>query len=514
MLGLLEAASPSVEQPYFYLPVDRAFTMTGHGTVVTGTLRRGPLCLGQTVQIWPGGGKAEVRGLEVHGQSVEAARPGWRTAVNLRGVKKNDLQRGDALATPGVLRATRLLDAELTMLPTTGKPLKRGQTVLFFHGTAELSARVYPLGQEAVLPGQTAFVQFRLAEDAAVPFNEPFILRIPSPAETIGGGVIFDPYPQKHTRTEDDLLRRVSILAHGSPAERLEEKLRQAGPAGRQFAELTIDLGLAADSVENAPVVLCSGGLALHATIFHALRLQAQAAVHHFHQTHPTRRGMPLEELRRGLPRTLPIAAYQRLLEMLTQTGTLETQDGLAREPGHSPEAGLSAVEREIMREMETLFRSGGLQPPSLDEVLRKDRRRKNLYHFLVEAGALVPTTERTSNRTVVFHRDALAEAEQALQTALADGAGRTVSELNTLLGTTRKFSIPLLEHLDGLGVTKREGDLRYAGTPKTSPPAVPLLRKGRDLAQCQVPYSETKGGDDAMADKTLRLTEMVSGAG
>ena len=473
--ALLADAAPPPEQPWFYLPVDRAFTLTGHGTVVTGTLRRGPLRLGQTVELWPGGGRAEVRGLEVHGQAVQTARPGWRTAVNLRGVKKDDIRRGDALATPGVLRTTRLLDAELTLLPTMEKPLKRGQTVQLHYGTTELPARVYPLGQESIPPGETAWVQLRLGEDVVVPVREPFVIRAPSPAETLGGGVIIDPYPQKHTRADADVLGQVQTLAQGSPAERVREKLRQAGPAGRSFNELLLDLGVSPASVEDAPAVLCSGGMALHPDVFDGLQIQAQDTLHRFHQAHPIRRGMPLEELRRSLPRTLNLAAFPRLLEALTTASALETGDGLAREPGHSPEAGLSAVEHNIAQEIEGLFRSGGLQPPGLDETLKKDRRRKTLYHFLVEAGTLVPVTERTSNRTVVFHRDAIAEAKRLLQTALAEGEGKTVSELNALWNTTRKFSIPLLEHLDGLGVTRREGDLRYLQELMQEEPTPPL---------------------------------------
>ena len=458
--ALLATAAPRAEQGYFYLPVDRAFTMTGHGTVVTGTLRRGPLRLGQTVEIWPSGGKAQVRGLEVHGQPVQTACPGWRTAVNLRGVKRGDLSRGDALATPGVLRPTRLLDAELTLLPTVEKPLKRGQTVNIHYGTAEISVRVYPLGSDTIRPGDTAFVQFRLAEEAAVPVREPFILRSPSPSETIGGGMVIDPYPQKHTRFEADVQRRVETLAHGLPTERFLEKLHEAGSAGRQLNDLAFDVG--ADDVPSDSFVFCAGGLALHPAVFAELQSQTREAVTHFHEKYPARRGMPLEELRRSLPQTLKPTAYHRILETLTEAGALEAQDGLARKAGYSPEAALSPVEREIMREIESLFRSAGLQPPGLEEALKKDRRRKNLYQFLVEAGTLVPTTERTSNRTVVFHRAAIAEAQRLLQGTLSDGTGRTVSELNALLGTTRKFSIPLLEHLDGIGVTRRDGDLRF----------------------------------------------------
>ena len=459
---LLAQAEPPREQPYFTLPVDRAFTITGQGTIVTGTLRRGPLRVGQTVEIWPSGLKAEVRGLEVHGQAVTTAPPGWRTAVNLRGVKKDDITHGDTLATVGALRPTRLLDAELTLLSSADKPVKRGQAVVLHFGTSELTARVYPLGQPEIAAGATAFVQFRLAEDAVVPSGEPFVIRTPSPVETVGGGRIVDPYPAKHTQVDEAVLRSVQVLAHGTPEERLREKLRAAGPEGRDARQLTLDLGLPSESLTSSlPAVFCSGGLVLDPDVFGVLRGQTQALVTQFHAAHPTRRGMPQEELRRRLPRVLKPAAYHHLLEELTADGTLQTLDGLVRQAGYSPEAALSAVERGIAHEIEAEFKAGGLKPPDMDAVLKRDRRRKSLYHFLVEAGTLVPTTERSSNKTVVFHRDALAEAERLLCAALSGGEGQTVSQLNAALGTTRKFSIPLLEHLDSLGVTKRAGDVR-----------------------------------------------------
>ena len=459
---LLTEAEPAREQSYFTLPVDRAFTMVGQGTIVTGTLRRGPMRVGQTVEIWPRGLKAEVRGLEVHGEPVQTALPGWRTAVNLRGVKKEDITHGDTLATVGALRPTRLLDAELTLLPSADKPVKRGQAVILHYGTSEVTARVYPLGRAEVSAGETAFVQFRLAVDAVVPTGEPFVIRTPSPVETVGGGRIVNPYPAKHTHVDEVVLRSVRVLAHGSPDERLREKLRAAGPEGRDARHLTLDLGLPLDALTpDLPAVFCPGGLVLHPDVFEVLRVQALALITQFHSAHPTRRGMPQEEVRRRLPRALKPAAYHRLLESLTEGGTLETSDGLVRAAGYLPEAALSAVEREIAQEIEAEFRQGGLKPPDLDAVLKRDRRRKALYHFLVEGGALVPTTDRTSNKTVVFHRDALAQAETRLHAALLDGAGQTVSQLNAALGTTRKFSIPLLEHLDGLGVTKRAGDVR-----------------------------------------------------
>jgi selenocysteine-specific elongation factor len=171
---------------------------------------------------------------------------------------------------------------------------------------------------------------------------------------------------------------------------------------------------------------------------------------------------MPSEELRRALPPALKPAGYTALLQALSEAGALETLASLVRTAGYSPEAALSAIEREIVREIEAAFLGGGLKPPELDAVLRRDRRRKTLYHYLVEAGALVPATDRTSNRTVVFHQSVIDALGPILQAALVDSDGLRVSELNQILNTTRKFSVPLLEHLDSIGLTRRDGDLRF----------------------------------------------------
>ena len=459
----LADAEPPPEYPYFSLPIDRVFTLTGQGTIATGTLRRGTLRTGQMVEIWPRGLKAEVRGLQVHGQAVSAAHPGWRTAVNLRGIKKDDLAHGDMLATVGALRPTRIVDAEMTLLGSAGKPLKRGAAVMLHHGTAEVPARVYPLGQSEIAPGERVFMQMRLGADAVLEWGEPFVLRLLSPAETIGGGTIADPYPRKHTRDDAQLAGHLQTLAHGAGAERFLAKLQEAGPAGRDPKPLGRDVGLReALSLHTLPVVVCSSSLVLHRDAFRGLEAQAVSGVRQFHAKHPTRRGIPSEELRRLLPPALKPAAYTTLLQAFSDAQTLETGGSLVRTAGYSPEAALSPTEREIACEIETAFREGGLKPPELDVVLKRDRRRKTLYHYLVESGALVPVTDRASSRTVVFHQSAIDALCPVLQNALAESGGLRVSELNQRLNTTRKFSVPLFEYLDSIGMTRREGDLRF----------------------------------------------------
>ncbi|MDQ2687049.1 MAG: selenocysteine-specific translation elongation factor, partial [Armatimonadota bacterium] len=458
LAALLGCATEAPASADFYLPVDRVFTMAGHGTVVTGTLRRGSLSVGQTVEALPEGTRLEVRGLEVHGRPVARAEPGWRTAVNLRGRK--DLARGDALAAPGFLRPTRLLDAQVRVLPTASRPLRWGQTVRLLYGTDELAARVFPLAGNEIAPGAQGSVQFRLMDDAFVPIGERFIVRIPSPAETVGGGVVLDTTSAKHRAGDEAALALLQSLALNDLGGILRGKLDAAGYAGLDLARLARERGLSPAALEDAradePLIVCDG-FALSEACFQDVCVRMREAVGGFHVAHKTRRGMPREELRQKLPAALPGPFFGLALERLVQQKHLEIEDGgLVRVFGSSVEARLSDTERAVASEIEDRFRQGGLAPPNLSDVLGQDRRRKALYLYLVETGRLMPLTDRTNNRTVVFYRDAVAQAERLLAASLPTlgAVGGTVSELNQALGTTRKNSIPLLEYFDAQGVT------------------------------------------------------------
>ncbi len=494
---LLETA-PQPELSFFCLPIDRAFSITGYGTVVTGTLRRGGLHVGQSVQIWPQGTRAEVRGLEVHGLPVKHAQPGRRVAVNLRGIKKEDVARGDLLATPDTLVPARYLDAHLTVLPSAPRPVKNGQTVRLHWGTSDTEARAHLLDADEIAPGEEGFVQWRLAHPVVAPPQEPFVVRAVSPAETLGGGTLLDTNPARHRRFDPDTLARLAVLRHGTLPQRADAKLREAGAGGADARHLAVALGVPLAALEAAladavPVVLCSGGLMLHRDTFEALQAEILRSVHAFHDAHPTLPGLPLAELRASLPPALKPPALARVLEDLVRQSRVHWQDGLVRDAKWTAGAGLDPHDRLLVQELETLFRDGGLQPPRPEDVVGLDKKRRSLFQYLIQQKVIVEAVDKTNNRTIFFHRDALAEARHRLETGLARGAALSVSQLNTVLGTTRKFSIPLLEHFDRQGVIRREGDLRVWN---------------------DIPIKHGRGVMTRMADKQLRLTEMVSGGG
>ena len=463
---LLADAVSAPELSFCCLPIDRAFSITGYGTVVTGTLRRGGLHVGQSVQIWPRGTRAEVRGLEVHGLPVKHVLPGRRVAVNLRGIKKEDVARGDLLATPDALTPTRFLDAHLTLLPSAPRPLKNGQTVRLHWGTSETDARAHALDADEIAPGASGFVQWRLAQLVVASAREAFVVRDLSPVQTLGGGIVLDANPPRHRRHDPATLERLAILLHGTPAQRADAKLREAGSGGSDARRLAAALGVPTPALEEAlaasvPLVLCSGGLMLHRDIFNALQADIVRAVGEFHAAHPTLAGLPVAELRRNLPPALKPPALARLLEDLVRQGRVQWQGGMVRDAKWTAGAGLSARERVLVQELEQSFRDGGLQPPLPKEVVGTDKQRRDLFHYLIQQNILIEAVDKTNNRTLFFHRDALLDARRRLEAGLARGAALSVSQLNGVLGTTRKFSIPLLEHFDRQGIIRREGDLR-----------------------------------------------------
>lgn len=463
---LLLEAEPVPELPFCCLPIDRAFSMTGYGTVVTGTLRRGGMHVGQSVQIWPHGTRAEVRGLEVHGLPVKHAGPGRRVAVNLRGIKKDEVARGDLLATPNVLGSTRYLDAYLILLPSAPRPVKNGQTVRLHWGTLETEARAHLLDAEEIAPGDAGFVQWRMAQPVVAPPQEPFVVRALSPVETLGGGTLLDTNPARHRRFDPDTLERLAVLRHGTLPQRADAKLREAGSAGSNARYLAIALGVPLLALEEAlsvsvPLVLCSGGLMLHRDTFNVLGTDIGRHVRDFHAAHPTLPGLPLAELRANLLPALKPPALARILEDLVRRGRVHWEDGLVRDAAWTAGAGLDPRERALVQELEMCFRDSGLQPPRPEDAVGTDKKRRSLFQYLIQQKMIIEAVDKTNNRTIFFHRDALADARHRLEIGLASGAALSVSQLNTVLGTTRKFSIPLLEYFDRQEVIRREGDLR-----------------------------------------------------
>lgn len=460
--GLLAEAGAGTDDGFPYLPVDRVFTRPGFGTVVTGTLRRGRLAVGDTVEIAPGGRSAVVRGLQIHGRPVEVAEPGRRTAVALRGVGLDEIARGQALCLPDLLVPTRWLDVAITAAASAESALLGGTACRLLFGTSEVEARLRLLDRQSLEPGASAQAQLHLAEDVAVPAREPFVLRLDSPPATVAGGRILDPASRRRRRNDPRITADLAAIAAGRPAEALTVRLGQAGAAGAPLMELARLAGTTAERVRRLLTAAGAREIAAYfvgAPAFAALRTGTMGALSQFHRDRPMDQGASLDQVARSLALSEGVTAA--VLRDLTATGEVAQAGTLWRRADFDP----ARNETEAVRRLETAFRRAGLNPPDETEAVGRDIRRREALNYLVASGTVIRAVDRVQRRAVLFHREAVAVARarltEAFPLASTAEAGFLAREAGAILGISRKFSIPLLEHLDATGFTRRAGDRR-----------------------------------------------------
>ncbi len=465
LASISEVAVPRESGDRFFLPVDRAFAMPGFGAVVTGTLRGGVLRANDNVEILPWGGTASVRGLQVHNNVTDAVPPGQRVAVNLRGLKKGEVKRGDTLASPGFLKPTRRIDTEVQLLDSQKHALKNGVAVRLLLGTTEVLAKVRLLDQKQLEPGATGLVQFRCRRDVSTHRTERFILRSYSPAQTIGGGRILDLEPPRHRRFDAAVTERLRSTAGGNTAEMVESTLAAAGVAGIETEVLREKLGLSetdiAAAVSAMDAVVVDGRRLVARSSHSQLVSELLAAVESYHEANARHQGVAAGSLRSGLGSAPHDTVFQHAIDELVANGQLDDDNGILSSSGFDPLANLSDSERHVAGEIEGLFRDGGLAPPPVNTVLRMGAAHRSLYKLLIETGQIVPLRTYDRNSNMALHRDTLQHVEQRLQASYPYPKDFAVSEVRDLLGATRKYVIPLMEHLDATGVTIRTGNVR-----------------------------------------------------
>ncbi len=450
------------------LPVDRAFSIKGFGTVVTGTLIAGRIREGDEVVLLPGGATARVRGLQAHNRSTAVALPGQRTAVNLQGIDVGAIARGDLLTTPGLLKPSRLLDVELQCLEGAPTPIKDMARVRLHHGTAEVMARVKLLDGREVPPGSQGFAQLRLERPVAALPGDRFILRRYSPAITIGGGTILHNRPAKLRPTSEGARERFAHLADASPAGRLMALIEEAGPAGIDTTVLRTLTGLDdALTTRLLEPLIGSGEVTalptsprrfLSRSVFEALVRGVTGALEEFHIREPLKEGLPREEIRTRLFRDSHPDVFRCVLARLSESKTIRADKDLAALATHR--IALSPGDALLLQQIESRFAAAGANPPAPDEVfsgLATDPRQgERLFHLLLSRGRLVRIPDGK-----VFHVQAIEDLKRRLWERRAQSPRIDISEFKEMSGTSRKNAIPLLEHFDQTHVTRREGNSR-----------------------------------------------------
>jgi selenocysteine-specific elongation factor len=459
---------PKPAKGIFRLPVDRVFTIKGFGTVVTGTAISGALKVGEAAAIYPPGFKARVRGLQVHGQAVEQAVAGNRTAINLQGLEKEELERGMVVASPGTLISSRRLDAYLEVLASAPRPLKHRQAVRLHTGTSERVAMPLLLDADELAPGASGYVQFFLREPLALKPGDRLVVRSFSPAFTWGGGIVLHVNPPRHKRRAPEVLAGLATLEKGEPEEVLRLYLEEAGAAGRSRAELIALLPWDATDLANLLNRLTLQSQVIFydpenhryvlAATAQTLQQEIQQLLTAYHRKHPLKPGLSKEELRRQLPPQMEVRLFNYLLTNLAGKKQIVQDKDLVRLASHKVK--LAVDQEDFINKADALYRQGHFSPPTLKEVAAAvnvpPEKIKQLLQVLVNQSRLVKVKE-----DLYFHQEAISDLKAQLVDFLKKNQEITVVQFKDLTQTSRKFSIPLLEYFDGTRVTVRVGETR-----------------------------------------------------
>src|SRR5580692_8040648 len=442
------------------LPIDRVFTMKGFGTVVTGTLMAGSIRRDDELEVFPTGQRVRVRGVQVYGQTAEAAIAGQRTALNLAGASTEDLSRGMTLAPPGTFEATRRADVRLRLLPSAPRPLKNRARVHFHSHTLEMVVDVTLLGTKEIAPGEDGFARLKLPDSVLLLPGDRFIIRQFSPVVTIGGGVVLDAAPIPHLPRPLDFLK---ALAESDAQAILKARIARRHHEGIAMSRLISETGWTKTAIETqlASVLLIgdvvlAGGRFLRLPALEEVKLRILSAAVDFHKKNPLVSGISKEELRVQVDATPEV--FEAVSLMLVREKKLEIIGDLARLPGHG--VVMKDEEAESKRKIEDAFASAGLKVPALSQViagLKVDKvRAQKIVTLLLRDKVLIKVSDE-----LVFHRSALEELRRQMAIYKVKSAKIDVARFKELTEVTRKYAIPLLEYLDRERVTRRVGDMR-----------------------------------------------------
>ena len=440
------------------LPIDRVFTMKGFGTVVTGTLVAGTIRKEEELEVFPGGKRVRIRGVQVHGASTEAALAGQRTALNLAGVSTDDLARGITLATADTFRSTSRVDALLSLLPSA-KPLRDGARVHFHAYTMETIAEVRLYGTKQLKPGDEAYAQLRFAEPTLLLPADRFIVRQFSPVITIGGGVVLDASPAARRQRVENALAFLKTIREGPPERILAARVARRGANGLQLNDVIGEMNIRWEEVTKlagkAGVVQCDQ-LLLSPDAFAKAKADTLQALKKFHDANPLVAGMSKEELRDRV--SLISEVFHGVLGKLTEERKLEVTGEVVHLQGRG--VVMKDEEAESKKIIEQAFASAGLKVPSLKDVLaglKVDKTRaQKIVTLLLRDKVLTKISEE-----LVFHQSALADLRQKIAALKTTTPKIDVARFKDMTGVTRKYAIPLLEYLDRERVTRRVGDER-----------------------------------------------------
>ena len=437
--------------------IDRVFIMAGRGTVVTGTLRDGSFHLGEEIEILPQKVSARIRDLQTHKKKFEKALPGTRVAMNLAGVEKEQIQRGDVVTKFGQDETTDIFTAKVDLVSTLNFPIKHNAQILLILGTTELLAKINISDKDKIEPGGSAFVQFKCKKNLLARIGDHFILRLPSPQITVGGGIVLDVSSKIYRRKDNQLLslleRRSSLNLSELIFSELEQKdlvLRKNILRSSNFSQSEIDSTLI--ELEKNGKIFLTENLATNRSRWDSVLNEIIKEVEKTHQKFPFKIGLKSAELsgRLKIEETLLTEAIKYLIK----DGKIVQQEAYLRLSSHLPE--LNPEQKNVSQKILQKFVANPLSPPTKEEILGEDSSYEEVLMFLIQGGELIELRDE-----VLFRKEDFEKLKNKIVDFIKKNGRATVSQLREHLSTTRKYMVPILEKLDQLGVTQREGDKR-----------------------------------------------------
>ena len=452
----------------FRLPVDRVFTMKGFGTVITGSLLSGSVRVGDGVMLYPSMTTSKVRGIQVHGHSVEAAGAGLRTAINFQGLEKASVNRGEVLSTPGALKPSYMVDVSLHYLKSNQKPVKNRSLVRFHTGTGEIMGNLILLDREDLKPGEDTVAQIRLDTPVAVVRDDRYVLRSYSPVRTIGGGMILNPIPKKHKRFRPEIVDGLTRLIESDPEDIITYHADDSDLQGVSFSDLAIQTNLSTKQLETNIQALMSrkeilqidkeNRIFVHQNCFNTLKTETQSHLQAYHAAYPLKTGMPKEELKSKLPAAADSKIPTMIFNQMIKEGLIVQEGDSVRLSSH--EVSLGEDQAGIKKKIIEIYRKNELQPPYFKDVVKTLNidmsRAKDVLMLLVGEGTIVKVKEE-----LYFHADSLHRLKETLVDYLIKNEEIATPQFKEMTGASRKYVIPLMEYFDKKNVTIRVGDTR-----------------------------------------------------
>jgi len=452
----------------FRMAIDRVFTVRGHGTVVTGGIASGQVCIGDELELLPQRTTVRVRGLQNHDAPANQLGRGQRGAINVTGVHYQEVTRGQTVASPGTLKTNRLVSVALRLSDQAPRPLKHRAQVRFHVGTSEMLARVLLLGRSSLAPGEETFAQLLFTDELAIAWGQPFVIRVVSPMATLGGGRVLDGAALRIKRFTDIHAQQLTHWTDDDPHRRAEAAAFFAGVrrwdpanlynlAGVVDGKAIVDDLVTEGVVRRLPVER-SEAILLHRDVLVDVIARLEQVLQIEHGKTPLRTYVERSRLDSHFG-NLDSSLLDALLRSLVESGEVVTHARglrLARW-----QAALSDTQTDLLRQIVELFCTAEIQPPSVAEVSQQLGERLEAVAPLIDVAEEQRLLVRMAAE-IYLHPDTEKQAKQCLSNKMIDGAALTVGEIREALGTSRKFAVPLCEYFDKIGFTRRDGNLRY----------------------------------------------------